>query len=113
MLQAQVLQACSLLAVIIGDLPDCGRDLDDQGRPPFSLLVVATSDPHGCNLDHHLPSPFSWLQLLTILLVVILIFEVLLSLSWLQLPLILLVVILLVAILIVVFLLFSLGCSYY
>jgi hypothetical protein len=45
------------LTTIIGDPPNYGRDLDFQGCPPFSLLIVATNDPFGWNLDHHLPSP--------------------------------------------------------
>jgi hypothetical protein len=71
------------LAATIGNPPYCGLDLDLQGPPLVFLLVVTNGYPLGHDLDYHLPSLF-WLQLLAILLVVILIFEVLLLFfSWL------------------------------
>jgi hypothetical protein len=112
------------LATTIGNPLDHGRDLDLRGPLPFSLLVVTTNDPFCCdifgcgrNLDHHLPSFLSLLQLLVIFLimVMILVFVVLLCFfSWLQLLVIFLVVnfLVVVTILIVVFLLFSLVYKY-
>jgi hypothetical protein len=111
LLKAQALQAFSFLAITIGGPFDHGCDLDLHGPLPFYLLVVATNDllgcdPFGCghDLDCHLPSFLSLLQLLVIFLimVMILVFMVLLlSFSWLQLLVIFLVV---VVILIFVFL---------
>jgi len=66
------------LAATIGNPPYCGFDLDLQGPPLFFFLVVTNGYPLGHDLDYHLPSPLFWLELLAILLVVILIFEVLL-----------------------------------
>jgi hypothetical protein len=63
-----------------------GRDFDLSVPCLFSLVVVVASDPLGRShhLDHHLPYPFSLLQLFTILVVVILILVILiLYLLWL------------------------------
>lgn len=110
MLEAQTLQACSLLAV------DVGRNLlgcDLGGPQPFSLVLATTGDPLGHDppnhdLDHGLPPPLSWLQLSTILLIVSLVVFIL---SFLRLQ---LLTILLVAIvmLIIIFLLLSFHCNY-
>jgi hypothetical protein len=93
LLKAQVFQAFSFLAITIGGPFDHGCDLDLHGPLPFCLLLVSINDllgcdPFGCghDLDCHLPSFLSLLQLLVIFLimVMILVFMVLfLSFYWL------------------------------
>ncbi len=122
-LKAQTFKVFSLLATTIGDPLHHGHDLDLSGHLLFYLLAIVINDPLGCDpfgcghdLDRHIPSFLSLLQLLVIFLimVMILVFVVLLfSLSWLQLLVIFLVVIFLVVvtILIVVFFLNMLPSS--
>lgn len=63
----------ALLATTVGNPPGC----DLGGLHLFFLVLVATNDPFGCDLDHGFPPPFSWLQLPMIFLVVILVVLVL------------------------------------
>jgi hypothetical protein len=104
----QAFQACSILVAIASDLGLGGCHL------AFLMLAVAHNLlGRGPHVDHHLPSPPFWLQLLvTYLVVVILILVVwvlhLLCLHFLQLLITLLVTVFMS---IIVFLFFPLDCS--
>jgi hypothetical protein len=75
-----------LLVATIGNLLDHDLDLSDPHLFSLVVVVVVVGDPPSRNyhLDHHLPYPFSSLQLFIILLVMILILVIfILSLLWL------------------------------